>query len=60
VSVRGRRQEPRANRAADPRGRIDEVKATPESLMPKGLEMQLTKQDVADVIAYLQAVGKGK
>jgi cytochrome c1 len=28
--------------------------------MPEGLEMQLTKQDVADVIAYLQAVAAPK
>jgi putative membrane-bound dehydrogenase-like protein len=42
------------------RSQLDEVQATPKSLMPEGLEMQLTKQDVADVIAYLQAVGKGK
>jgi cytochrome c1 len=29
-------------------------------LMPEGLEMQLSQQDVADVIAYLQAVAVPK
>jgi hypothetical protein len=28
--------------------------------MPEELEKQLSKQDVADVIAYLQAVAAGK
>jgi putative membrane-bound dehydrogenase-like protein len=52
----------RAEKAEDTilRSQIDEVQATPKSLMPEGLETQLTKQDVADVIAYLQAVGRGK
>jgi putative membrane-bound dehydrogenase-like protein len=48
----------RAEKAEDTvlRSQIDEIKATAKSLMPDGLEMQLTKQDVADVIAYLQSV----
>jgi putative membrane-bound dehydrogenase-like protein len=52
----------RAEKAEDTvlRSQIDEVQATPKSLMPEGLEMQLSKQDVADVIAYLQTVGTGK
>ena len=35
------------------RGQIDEIKATGKSLMPDGLEAQLTKQDLADLIEYL-------
>jgi hypothetical protein len=31
------------------------VRATGKSVMPEGLEAQLGKQDVADVIAYLRA-----
>jgi putative membrane-bound dehydrogenase-like protein len=48
----------RAEKAEDTilRGQIDDIQATTKSVMPEGLEMQLTKQDVADVIAYLQAV----
>jgi putative membrane-bound dehydrogenase-like protein len=50
----------RAENAEDTilRSQIDEVQATPKSLMPEGLEMQLTKQDLADVVAYLRAVGQ--
>jgi putative membrane-bound dehydrogenase-like protein len=48
----------RAEKAEDTilRSQIDEVEATPKSLMPEGLEMQLSKQDVADLIAYLHKV----
>ena len=42
------------------RSQIDEIKGTSKSLMPDGLEMQLSKQDVADVIAYLQGVAAAK
>jgi putative membrane-bound dehydrogenase-like protein len=42
------------------RNQIDEIQATSKSLMPEGLEMQMSKQDVADVIAYLQAVAVPK
>jgi putative membrane-bound dehydrogenase-like protein len=42
------------------RSQIDEIKGTSKSLMPDGLEMQLSKQDVADLIAYLQAVAAPK
>jgi putative membrane-bound dehydrogenase-like protein len=50
----------RGERAEDTvlRGQIDTIEATAKSVMPEGLEMQLSKQDVADVIAYLQAVSK--
>jgi putative membrane-bound dehydrogenase-like protein len=52
----------RAEKAEDTllRGDIDEISATSKSLMPEGLEMQLSKQEVADVIAYLQMIGKAK
>jgi putative membrane-bound dehydrogenase-like protein len=36
------------------RSQIEEVQATGKSLMPEGLESQLSKQDVADLIAYLR------
>jgi putative heme-binding domain-containing protein len=50
----------RGERAEDTvlRGQIESIEATAKSVMPEGLEMQLSKQDVADVIAYLQAVSK--
>jgi putative heme-binding domain-containing protein len=41
------------------RSEIDEIQSTAKSLMPEGLEKQLSPQDVADVIAYLlSAVGR--
>ena len=42
------------------RNQIDSIQATAKSLMPEGLEMQLSRQDVADVIAYLQALAAPK
>ena len=53
----------RAEKAEDTilRTQLDEVQATAKSLMPEELEKQLSKQDVADVIAYLLATaGAGK
>ena len=48
----------RAEKAEDTilRTQIEEIQATAKSLMPDNLETQLNKQDLADVIAYLQAV----
>jgi putative heme-binding domain-containing protein len=45
----------RAEKAEDTilRTRIEDIQGTGKSVMPEGLEMQLSKQDVADVIAYL-------
>jgi putative membrane-bound dehydrogenase-like protein len=40
------------------RSRIDTIEATPKSVMPEGLEMQLSRQDVADLIAYVQSATK--
>lgn len=42
------------------RSQIDDIRSTTKSLMPDGLEQQLSRQDVADVIAYLQAVAGRK
>jgi putative heme-binding domain-containing protein len=42
------------------RDQIDDIQATGKSVMPEGLEMQLSKQDVADLIAYLRAVASTK
>jgi putative membrane-bound dehydrogenase-like protein len=52
----------RAEKAEDTvlRNQIEEIQATAKSLMPDGLEMQLTKQDVADVIGYLLSVTGNK
>lgn len=36
---------------------LDELQSTGKSLMPEGLEKDLTKQDLADVIAYLSQAG---
>jgi putative membrane-bound dehydrogenase-like protein len=48
----------RAEKAEDTilRSQIEEIQATAKSLMPDELEKQLTKQDMADVIAYLLSV----
>src|SRR5262249_6873339 len=42
------------------RSQIDEIQATPKSSRPEGLESQMTKKEMADVIAYLQAVAVPK
>ncbi len=42
------------------RTQIEEITATGKSLMPDGLEMQLSKQDLADLVAYLQGVSRPK
>ncbi|HEY8505701.1 MAG TPA: c-type cytochrome, partial [Gemmataceae bacterium] len=51
----------RAEKAEDTllRAQIDEIRSTGQSLMPEELEKQLTRQDVADVIAYLMAAARG-
>ena len=48
----------RAEKAEDTilRTQIDEIAATGKSVMPEELEKQLTKQDLADLIAYLTSV----
>jgi putative heme-binding domain-containing protein len=45
----------RAEKAEDTilRTRIEDIQGTGKSVMPEGLETQLSKQDVADAIAYL-------
>lgn len=52
----------RAEKAEDTilRSQIESIAATAKSLMPEGLERQLTRQDLADLIAYLQAVAAKK
>jgi putative membrane-bound dehydrogenase-like protein len=40
------------------RSELDELQSTGKSLMPEGLEKELSKQDVADLIAYLSAQNK--
>jgi putative membrane-bound dehydrogenase-like protein len=42
------------------RRQIEDIQATGKSLMPDGLEAQLSKQDVADLVAYLQAVATAR
>jgi putative heme-binding domain-containing protein len=52
----------RAEKAEDTilRSQIADIQATAKSLMPEELEKQLSRQDVADVIAYLLAVAAPK
>jgi putative membrane-bound dehydrogenase-like protein len=52
----------RADKAEDTllRTQIDDIQATAKSLMPEGLEMQLSPQEVYDVIAYLLQVRSKK
>ena len=38
------------------RSQIEEIQVSTKSVMPEGLEMQLSKLDVADVIDYLLSV----
>jgi putative membrane-bound dehydrogenase-like protein len=54
-SVRLRRQEGQEDLV--PRREIDAMVASGQSLMPEGLEKDLTPGDVADVIAYLASPG---
>jgi putative heme-binding domain-containing protein len=42
------------------RSQIEEIQATAKSLMPENLETPLSKQDVADLIGYLQSVAAPK
>ncbi len=42
------------------RNQIESIQATAKSLMPEGLEMQLGRPELADVIAYLMSVGRKK
>jgi putative heme-binding domain-containing protein len=52
----------RAEKAEDTilRSQIEEIQATTKSLMPEELEKLLSKQELADLIAYLQAVATPK
>jgi putative membrane-bound dehydrogenase-like protein len=40
------------------RTQVEKIEATGKSLMPDGLEAQVNKQELADLITYLQAVAK--
>jgi len=42
------------------RSQIEDIQATTKSLMPDGLELQINRQDMADLIAYLREVGSRK
>jgi putative membrane-bound dehydrogenase-like protein len=42
------------------RQQIDELQSAGKSVMPDGLEMQLSKQDLADLVAYLLSVSVPK
>ncbi|HTU20947.1 MAG TPA: PVC-type heme-binding CxxCH protein [Gemmataceae bacterium] len=42
------------------REQIEDIQATGKSLMPEGLETQLSKQDLADLIAYLHTAAAPK
>ena len=38
-----------------PRGKIKGIRPSPLSLMPEGLEQLISKQDLADLLAFLKA-----
>ncbi|MDB5306629.1 MAG: Neutral/alkaline non-lysosomal ceramidase [Gemmataceae bacterium] len=40
------------------RGNLESLRSTNLSLMPEGMEKQLSKQDLADLFAYLKVAGK--
>ena len=42
------------------RQHIDELRVTGKSLMPEGLEKDLTKQDLADLIEYVSGISPEK
>jgi putative membrane-bound dehydrogenase-like protein len=42
------------------RTQIESFEGTAKSLMPEGLEMQINRQEMADLLAYLRAVGAKK
>jgi len=42
------------------RGQIEELASSGKSLMPEGFEKKLTKQDMADLFAWLQSTQKKK
>jgi putative heme-binding domain-containing protein len=46
--------EQESRRHAIPRGEIEEIMSTSKSLMPDGFEKDLSKQQLADLIGYLQ------
>jgi putative membrane-bound dehydrogenase-like protein len=52
----------RAEKAEDTilRSQIDEIQAAAKSIMPEGLEMQISKQEMADLIAFLRRVAETK
>jgi putative heme-binding domain-containing protein len=52
----------RAEKAEDTllRADIEQIQSTAKSLMPEGLEKQMTPQELADVIAYVQEVAGRK
>ena len=39
---------------------IEDIHSTGKSLMPEGLEAQINRQEMADLLAYLRAVGAKK
>ncbi|MFM7835964.1 MAG: c-type cytochrome, partial [Planctomycetaceae bacterium] len=41
------------------RAEIEELRSTGKSLMPEGLEKELSHQDLADVIEFVRGLGKG-
>ncbi|RKH92543.1 hypothetical protein D7Y15_43750, partial [Corallococcus sp. AB030] len=40
------------------RANLESLRSTKLSLMPEGFEKQMSKQDVADLFAYLRVAGK--
>ncbi len=42
------------------RSQLEAIRSTGKSLMPDGLEKEMTRQDIADVIAYVRSQANGK
>ena len=56
VTLRG----PLAQETSVLRGEIAKLEAAPGSLMPNGVEATISKQDLADLLAYLRGEAQGK
>ena len=42
------------------RSQIDTIQSTAKSLMPEGLEMQISQAEFVDLLSYLMSVGRKK
>jgi putative heme-binding domain-containing protein len=47
-------RQPEGREVTVPRSEIDELKATSKSLMPEGIERDVTVEQMADILAFLK------